>query len=90
MISAPAFLLDEETYIELYVELKLLDTIKQSVDSSQFDSTLKDRIYDHYGITEEVFLESHAYYQSKPAEHVARLEKASQLIEASIGSLNEN
>jgi hypothetical protein len=75
----PADLLPEGTYIDLMVELQLLQSYqeRQRPDSTKADS-LRQAIFEKYGASEEHFSESHRYYQE---DVEAQRERISQAIE---------
>lgn len=80
-VPKPDNLIDEETYVKLMVELQLLDAwIFTSEEISDPDS-IKLELFKYYNTTEESFGLSNAYYQSKPEEHVARIDSALKLLE---------
>ena len=62
--EAPADLIAEETYIDLIVELQLLQSYVSynQPDSLAVDS-LRNEIFNHYNVSESQFQESHQYYQ---------------------------
>lgn len=89
-IPRPDNLIEEGTYIQLLVELQLLDAIAYtSSDSLNLDS-LKTEIFTHYLVDEERFLSSHKYYQSKPEEHVVRLDSALNILKREQEALNND
>ena len=62
--DTPAGLIAEETYIDLIVELQLLQSYVSynQPDSLTVDS-LRNEIFNHYNVSETQFQESHKYYQ---------------------------
>ncbi|RNC85913.1 MAG: DUF4296 domain-containing protein [Balneola sp.] len=79
-VPLPDDLIEEGTYIQLLVELQLLDAIAfTSSDSLDLD-TLMSELFLYYNIEEEQFLNSHKYYQSRSDEHIARLDSALNII----------
>ena len=77
----PENLLPEETYIQLVVEMQLLQNyVKQSnPDSTHLDS-LSTAIFEAYNIRREQFYESHEYYQQNIAEQKERIKEAIELL----------
>lgn len=73
----PPNLIEEDTYIDLLVELQLVKSYRESVpaDSGVVDSLLKE-VYKKYGISGEQFRISHIYYQEQYAEQKERVEQA--------------
>ena len=79
-VPKPVDLIDEGIYIQLLVELQVLDAIAfTSSDSLNLDS-LMNEVYIHYDVEEDRFLSSHKYYQSKPDEHSARLDSVLNIL----------
>lgn len=62
--NKPSDLISEDKYIDLMVELQLLQSYQkhQQPDSTTVDS-LREVIFQRYGITESRFEQSHQYYQ---------------------------
>lgn len=75
--SPPPELIEEDTYIDLLVELQLLKSYRETVaaDSGVVDS-LQQQIYSKYDITKEQFRISHDYYQEQYIEQKKRVDKA--------------
>lgn len=75
--ETPPDLIEEDTYIDLLVELQLLKSYRQSapVDSSEVDS-LKQIIYQKYQVSEKQFQLSHRYYQEDPDKQEERVDAA--------------
>lgn len=73
----PPFVIEEDAYIDLMVELHLLRSYVEIVpaDSATVDS-LRREIYSKYDITAEQFIKSHEFYQSRYTEQKERIDKA--------------
>lgn len=73
----PPFVIEEDTYIDLMVELQLLRSYVEIVpaDSATIDS-LRNEIYTKYDITAKQFRESHEYYQGQYTEQKNRIDEA--------------
>lgn len=73
----PPGTIDEDTYINLLVELQLFRAYLEStpVDSTKLDS-LRGEIFAKYNVSPEVFRESHEYYQDQYIEQKERINKA--------------
>ncbi len=73
----PGNLIEEDTYINLLVELQL---VKSHIQSSKIKPGVADSlervIYDKYDITRDQFLQSHHYYQKQSTEQKKRLDEA--------------
>ncbi len=89
-IPKPDDLIEEGTYIQLLAELQLLDAIAYvSSDSLNLDSLI-NQVYIHYDVEEDQFLSSHRYYQSKPNEHVVRLDSALNILKREQQALEDD
>lgn len=75
--EVPDKLVPEDKYIPLLVELQLVRSYAETgkIDSVSADS-LRNHIFQKYGVSAEAFWNSHAYYQHFPEEQKKRLEKA--------------
>lgn len=73
----PEKLIPEDTYINLLVELQLLESYRSSTpeDSTSIDS-LKSIVFTKYDATQEQFVESHRYYQKQVKPQKERISKA--------------
>lgn len=82
--NPPSHLINEDTYIDLLIELHLLRNYQahSTVDSSTVDSLMK-QIFKKYGVTRQQFKKSHDYYQRQ-------LEKQSNRINQAIDRLRKD
>ena len=90
LVSKPENLIPEEKYVKVITELQLLDSwVYTSEEISNPDSIMLE-IFTFYGVTNEQFEQSHAYYQSKPQEHSARIDSALKILEKEQEKLNQS
>lgn len=77
----PDELINENTYVNMLVELQLLRTYAEAVqlDSSATDS-LAQEVYNKFGTSDEQFRESHHYYQQFPQAQKERIDRAIELL----------
>ncbi|MDX1636988.1 MAG: DUF4296 domain-containing protein [Balneolaceae bacterium] len=72
----PENLIDEDTYIDLMIELQLLRSYQTAVPEDsvrvKIDS-LKNVVYRKYGVSEQQFMESHYYYQRQVEPQIDRI-----------------
>lgn len=74
--NKPANLLEEDTYIDLLVELQLLRSYQQNhPNASQVDS-LRSVIFDEYNTNQAQFKRSHEYYQQDVDRQSERIKEA--------------
>jgi hypothetical protein len=72
-IPEPKNLIDENNYVDLMVELQHLKTYQNAYPDSVNTDSIKAIIYDRFGVSEEQFLSSHAYYQKHTKEQIGRV-----------------
>ncbi len=85
--SAPDNLIDEDTYVDILVEMHLLASLKEIKDDQEVFEEGQKAVLEHYGIDRDQFQNSHEYYhrdmkaQSLRYREVrSRLDKASKEI----------
>ncbi|MDR9415756.1 MAG: DUF4296 domain-containing protein [Gracilimonas sp.] len=90
----PENLISEDIYIDLLIEFQHVKTWRNSQPDSVDADSLTQLIYNRYGIDEELFQQTHRYYQQQVSEQVERIEKAikkmdseRQIIESHIDSV---
>lgn len=73
----PPDLIEEDTYIDLLVEMQLVKSYQEKVlpDSNLADS-LMPKIMTKYEVTEDQFKRSHTYYQQQISEQQQRISEA--------------
>lgn len=72
-IPKPQNLIDENNYVDLMVELQHLKTYQNAYPDSVNTDSIKTIIYERFGVNEEQFLSSHAYYQKHTREQISRV-----------------
>lgn len=77
----PDNLIEEDTYIDLLIEMQHITTYRNAQPDSVNADSLKAIVYRDYGVTEEQFLTSHEYYQHDVEGHISRIDQAIQRIE---------
>jgi len=80
-LEPPQNLIDEDTYLRMFIDLHIFNAMVQSVDSVANRDSLRLALFDNYSITEEDFQATHTYYQSQPTLQKTRLDTASARIE---------
>ena len=89
VVPKPGNLLSEETYINLLIELQLLDALIYTSEDELNSDSLITEVYDLYNTNQEIFSTSHLYYQSKPDEQAVRIDSALKIIEREQIRLNQ-
>lgn len=89
IIPKPEGLIQEEAYLSLVIEMQLLDAYAfTSNDSTRIDS-LKKELFDYYNTTENLYIHSNYYYQSKVEEHTIRIDSVLNIIERERNRINQ-
>jgi len=89
VVPKPEILLSEENYINLIIELQLLDALVYTSENELNTDSLISEVYDLYNTNQEIFSTSHLYYQSKPDEQAVRIDSALKKIEREQKRLNQ-
>jgi hypothetical protein len=77
----PDNLIAEENYIDLLVEMQHIITYRNAKPDSISADSLKDIVYEKFGITEEQYAKSHAYYQQHVDRQLQRIDEAIRRLE---------
>src|SRR5690625_5404522 len=72
--STPDQLLDEETYINLFIELAVLDQYDPLLLEQKQKEQLQEQILESYGVTFKEFRDSHDYYEKSLQVQIRRTE----------------
>lgn len=72
-ISKPDYLIPESEYIDLLIEMQLAKIVFNSEEEFTNADSLINTIYEKYGISEEQYQTSHAWYQSDFIEQQRRI-----------------
>ena len=90
----PDNLIAEQNYIDLLIEMQHISTYRDAQPDSVNADSLKQLVYQKFGITEEQFLASHTFYQKQVErqldrvhEAIRQLENEEQYIQAHIDSI---
>lgn len=86
----PEYLIPEDTYINLLVELQLFDALVYTTEDSIYTDSLRAELFNYFEISEEEFRESNGYYQSNVTEHIVRLDSVLKAIEREQKRLNQS
>ncbi len=88
-IEPPVNLLDEATYIDVYIELHLFNAMVEAVDTVMYQDSLMTELFNKYSIAESDFRDSHAFYQSQTQLQQVRLDTATARLARALEALNE-
>ncbi|MGM0506277.1 MAG: DUF4296 domain-containing protein [Bacteroidota bacterium] len=70
----PEDLLEESLYLDLTAELYLTMQLIQLRELYEKEDSLRQLVFDHYGVSAEQFQKSHRYYQSDIEGQLIRLD----------------
>ena len=95
-VKKPDDLIEEDLYIDLMIEMQHIITYKNAEPDSVNADSLKNMVYQKYGITDQQYRNSHEYYQQqfnaqtkRIDEALLRLEDQESLIQAHLDSLRK-
>lgn len=78
----PSDLLAEPVYEKLLLEVRMLSEYRMATSDSLLTSRLADSIFTLYGVEPDRFYRSHAWYESDPSAHAARLGRLADSLSA--------
>lgn len=82
--SKPKNLISEDQYIDLLVEMQHIKTWRDARPDSVNADSLKKAVFDKFDTTEDLFTESHSYYQRNTKQQIQRIEEAIHRMEQDI------
>lgn len=80
--STPDELIDEETYERMFIEFAIINQLDQQLLKNSSKEELRNKVYQHYGVTEEEFRISHEYYEQNIDEQIERIQDINKMIRA--------
>ncbi|WP_018127840.1 hypothetical protein [Balneola vulgaris] len=80
-VEAPADLMSEDLYLDIFLELELLKVYYDPSLPPQKPDSLLNAIWDKYDISKEEFLTSHQFYQSQVAAQQVRVDSVIKRID---------
>lgn len=73
-LPKPKYLLPEETYLDLLIEMQVMEIFSAREDTIMNFDSLKQVLFEHYETTEQDFINAHTYYQSHIKEQITRID----------------
>ena len=89
LVPKPENLIPEETYVKVITELQLLDAWVYTSEEVLNPDSIMQEMFSSYEITEAQFEQSHAYYQSNPENHLARVDSVLSILEKEQKKMNQ-
>ncbi|MDX1641131.1 MAG: DUF4296 domain-containing protein [Balneolaceae bacterium] len=80
--SAPDELIDEETYERMFAEFAIINQLDEQLLSYTSREELRNKVYEHYGVTEEEFRISHEYYEQNIDAQLERVQEITKMLRA--------
>lgn len=84
----PSDLIDEETYIDILVEIHILHAVDNQYEDHRKTLEMQGSVLDHYGISKEQFDRSHQYYLQDTEAQRDRISKARERLNDELADLN--
>ncbi len=81
-------ILDEDTYIDLLVEIHILRAIDNRFEDHQKTMSIQESVLDHYGVSIEQFDRSHQHYMQDTEAQRDRISKARTRLNEELADLN--
>jgi hypothetical protein len=78
--TAPEDVIQEETYINVFTELVIINQLGDAQLDSLARDSLKREVFAEYGVNREQFDEAHSYYQKQPDAQLRRLDKIEEIL----------
>lgn len=78
----PDDLLAEDVYLNVLMEIQMLDALVYTTDSLPDIDSLQSQIFKEYELDQERFQRSHVYYQQDVEGQIVRLDSALKMLEA--------
>jgi hypothetical protein len=79
-VPKPENLLPEEQYLNIMIEMQLLDALVFTTDSLPNVDSLQTAIFDHYQVDKDRFQRSHKYYAANMEDQAARLDSVLNML----------
>lgn len=73
--SEESLLIEDQIYQDMFVEFAIINHMDEILLRDTTAEDLVNRVYDHYGVTEEQFRYTHDHFESDISEQLARMEK---------------
>lgn len=74
--------IEENLYQTLVAELAVLNQMDENLLGSKTREEKREQIFNHYGVTEEYFTQSHKFYQSDIDAQMKRMQKVQDTLRA--------
>ncbi len=84
----PSDLIDEETYINILVEIHILHAVDNKYEDYRKTLDMQESVLEHYDISIEKFDRSHQYYSLDTDAQRERISKARDLLNEELAELN--
>jgi hypothetical protein len=85
----PPDLIPEETYKQMFVEFTIINQYDELLLQGRSREELRDKVYEHYGVTPEEFRNSHRYYESNIERQLKRIDEINLMMRAERDTLIE-
>lgn len=73
--SHKTLLIDDQVYQDMFLEFAIINHMDERLLKDTTTEELVNRVYEHYGVTEEQFRYTHDYFESNISEQLLRMEK---------------
>lgn len=75
-------IIDEQTYEHMFIEFAIINQLDQRLLKNSSREELRNKVYQHYGVTQEEFRISHEYYEQNIDEQLERVKEINKILRA--------
>lgn len=86
--SKPQELIDEQTYERMFVEFAIINQLDQKLLENTSEEELRNKVFEHYGVSEEEFEISHQYYEQQLEQQLDRVSEITKMLRSERDTLN--
>lgn len=73
--SNESLLIEDQVYQDMFVEFAIINHMDEKLLNDITTEELVNRVYEHYGVTQEQFGYTHDHFESNISEQLIRMEK---------------
>ncbi|MCC5942527.1 MAG: DUF4296 domain-containing protein [Balneolaceae bacterium] len=88
--SQPDTLVPEDIYESIFIELAIIDQLEEVLLGGHTRRELRQKVYQHYGVTAEDFAISHEYYEQNIDEQIQRIERINERLRDERSAIDES
>ena len=75
-------IIDEQTYEHMFIEFAIINQLDERLLKNTSREELRNKVYQHYGVSQEEFRISHEYYEQNIDEQLKRVNEINKMLRA--------